>query len=284
MDFGELKKLSLFVDNDCWQRINRYFPKTLKKHNNTSEGIFREIVNYSKRYETKEYEFVDFCNIDLDLLGKLCDLIIKNKLNIHWSVEAIINPNMEEATFRKMQRAGCNKIIFEIITGSDKLLKRMGLNFSTKDTSLLLRFAHQNDIIVGINLILGLPIETDEDYNETLGFLAKNGSIIDEITKITYCLSNYSKKEAFPFAFPFCKYWKQCLSLKQNGNVGFLKEDCRSYLSRISNLGISVVNIEPSPHILDYIGTLIMPYTLKRKELSFFLIMAKVDYSGIIEN
>lgn len=269
MDLSDLKILSLFVDNECWQRINTYFSKPVIKYN-TPEYIFSELKNYLKRYKIKEFEFVDFCNIDLVLLGRFCGLIRRYKLKIHWSAKAIINPGMREAAFRKMKLAGCRKLIFEIITGSDKLLRKMGLNFSTKDISLLLRLAHQNGITVGINLILGFPLETDEDYDETLGFLTENSSIIDEITKITCCLSNYSQKKTFPFTFPFCRYWKQCLGLKRNDNIGFLKEDYKTYLSGISKLEIPIVNIEPNPHILDYIRNLIKPYSLERKELSFF--------------
>jgi len=268
MDLNDLKKLSLFVDNQCWQKLNTYFSApTIER--TSLENIFNKIQYYLKRYKIQEYEFLGFCNIDLHLLKKLCNLIIRHKLNMRWSAEAIINMNMKGATFRKMRQAGCEKITFEIITGSDNLLDKMKLNFTAKDISLLLGLARQNGLIVGINLILGFPLESDGDYNETLEFLAKNTSVIDEITRITYCLSNFSQKEALPFAFPFCQYWEQCSSLKQGNNIGSLKENYKNYLSRISKLGIPIVNIEPDPHILDYVKNLVEPYTLKRKDLSF---------------
>ena len=269
IDYNDIiKRISLFVDNDCWERINTYLSKPTVKYDNF-EYAFKEIQNHLKRYKIKEYEFLDFCNLDLDLLEQFCDLIIGNKLKIRWIAKAIINPDMKETLFRKMQKAGCNKIVFEIIAGSDKLLKKMGLNFSINDTSLLLQFAHQNGIVVGIDLILGSPLETNEDFNETIDFLTKNISSIDEITKITYCLSNYSQKETLPFAIPFCRYWKQCLSLKRDENKGFLKQDYKGYLSELFKLGIPIVNIEPNPQILDYIRSLIKPYSLQRKDLSF---------------
>jgi hypothetical protein len=268
MDLNDLKPLSLFVDNQCWQKVNTYFSTPTIEHISL-ENIFNKIQYYLKRYKIQEYKFLGFCNIDLHLLEQLCNLIIRHKLNIRWSAEAIINTDMKEATFKKMRQAGCEKITFEIITGSDNLLNEMKLNFTTKDISLLLGLAHQNDLIAGINLILGSPLETDQNYNETLEFLTKNISVIDEITKVTYCLSNYCQKEALPFAVPFCKHWNRCLGLKQNDNIGFLEKDHRSYLSGIIKLGIPIVNIEPSPHILDYVKNLVEPYSLKRKELSF---------------
>ncbi len=268
MDSSDLKNLALFVNNDCWQRINTYFSKPNMDYN-LAEFIPREIKNYFKRYKIKDYEFIDFCNIDLDLLKQFCNLIIKHRLQISWSAAAIVNPNMKEADFIKMREAGCRKIIFEIITGSDKLLKKMGLSFNTKDISSLLYLAHQNDISVGINLILGFPFETDEDYNETVSFLIRHTPAIDEITKITYCLCNFFRKEAFPVTFSFCRYWKRCLSLKQDNDISLSKSDYKSYLSGISKPGIPVMNIEPSFHILDYIRDLVASRSLKRKGLSF---------------
>lgn len=279
MDLDFLKNLPLVVDNDCYSKIDAYFSKPASR-DNSPEDVFNLIQNHLKRSKVREFDFIDYCNRDLQFLEKTCDLIIKYKLDMEWSAKALVNRRMKKSLLEKMKAAGCKKLTFEIITGSDRLLKEIGLSFRKKDISYLVRLAHQSGISVGISLILGFPLETDECHNETLDFLSKESSVVDEIGELRYCLCNYSRNEALPFIFPFCKNWEMCLKLRHHKNLGldkntdswFLEGNYKDYLSRISNLGIPIIKIEPNPGILDHIKDIFEPYSLKKDSLTFFFL------------
>lgn len=257
----------LFVDNNCWERLGA-FRRPFGKITKTAEQLFAEIKNYLIKHKVEQFEFADYCNLDLSELDRMCEMIIRDKLNIEWSAPAVVNSNMNGTIFDRMRKSGCKKLIFDLLSGSNVLLNRMGANFTADGASKLLRMCHQEGIAAGVSLIFAHPQETKDDFNETINFLTDNISFIDEIAKITYCLSNYLHSTFS--ALPLCRYWTRCLdhNNRKDSRESF-SIDFNSSISRIFNIGMPVVFIEPDEVIFDYLKE-VDNYVLRSRKLHFY--------------
>ncbi len=262
MENVSAKNLRLFVDYDCWEKIY-LSQQSFRTNSQSPEETFAEIKKYLIRYKIRKFEFVNPCNLNLSVLGQVCTLIIRSKLDIEWSALAIVNPNMDLGILDKIKRAGCKKLIFELFSGSDSLLNKIGAKFTAEQASRILRICHQVDIATGIKLILGHPQETQDSFNRTIDFLTKNINFIDEMTKITYCLSSYFYSDFLPL--PLCYNWVRCFGCAKREKENPFQADYLKSLSKILSLGKPVIYIEPDKSVFDYLKKLDR-YRLRHKK------------------
>jgi len=115
------------------------------------------------------------------MLEELCDLIIKNKINITWGGQAAIRDGMKKELILKMKEAGCFHLTYGLESVSPKILKMIGKEFSPELAERVIRDTHQAGIKTYATLIVGFPTETDEDIIMTSEFLARNRQAIDKV-------------------------------------------------------------------------------------------------------
>lgn len=124
-------------------------------------------------------------NGNLKLLEELCDEIIRLKLDITWSGEAIALKGMEQKLLDKMAKAGCHTLVYGIESGSDSVLSIMRKLSDRENAAKVLRRTHKAGIKVAINILVGFPGETDEDFQATLDFLSENRDNIDRLDGVS---------------------------------------------------------------------------------------------------
>ncbi len=150
------------------------------------EHIINEIKYHVFNNNTKAFEFNDLtCNGNLQQLSRLCELIIESKLKFDWVSYAIIRQDMDFELLSKMKQAGCHTLIYGVENGSDRILNKMGKGYTAKEASEVIRITHQAGIHTNINIIVGFPGETEEDFNQTVEFIRQNKDYIDEITNVS---------------------------------------------------------------------------------------------------
>lgn len=269
MEPFDIKYMQLFMDNDCWR--NLHLGQHLHMGNyKASQQLFTEIKDYIGKYKIKEFRFVDFCNINLSELDNLCSLIHKNKLDIKWSAPALIDPRLDNMLIDNMKKAGCRKLIFDLFSGSDPLLEKIGMNFTVSDASRLIKSCHNNGISVGINLFFGHPLEIQKDIENTVNFLSQNLSFLNEITKITFCLNSYFYSKYYNFLdLSLHRHCDKCLELNKNDSAKFSTIHFNDCISRVASLGKPVVHTEPGIEVFDYLKEL-DNVVLKNKKLFFY--------------
>ena len=159
------------------------------KYRSRSAGhVVQEIAYHIKNNKTKAFEMVDLCcNGDLKQLAQICDLIIDSRLQFPWVSYAIIRDGMTPELFTKLKMAGCDTLIYGVENGSDRILKLMGKNYTAVKASEVIRMTHDAGIRVNINLILGFPGETEDDFNKTLEFVKANRPYVNEVTNVSGC-------------------------------------------------------------------------------------------------
>ena len=242
MKRSDLNNILFFANSCCPGDVSDMSHRTAHVPD-SSQKIFSNLTRCMKKYGVSKYEFIDFCNVDLQDLNCLCHLIIKKRLSLEWSAPALINPRMDEASITSMKKAGCKKLVLNLLSGSDEFLKRIGSNFTTKDVSRLMKACRANGILVGFNLMVGHPQETERDFESTLHFLKDHLSFFDEITKVNYCLCHYLVSRLVEP--PSCKHWTDCLGTRSQGSTESPAKNITYYMSKILKLGKPVVCLEP---------------------------------------
>ena len=140
-----------------------------KKYRTRSvDNVIEEILLTNEKYNINVYSFEDpLFTADKKRIIKLCEKIIKYKLNIKWVCEGHIN-YIDEELLKFMKRAGCNGIAFGIESGNQAILDKIKKNTNLKDIEekIVLTKKYINRVI-GL-FIIGLPGETEETIKDTL--------------------------------------------------------------------------------------------------------------------
>jgi radical SAM superfamily enzyme YgiQ (UPF0313 family) len=184
----DYKPLPLLLSRGCIRRCSYCIDCIMwPKYRFRSPGhIMKEIDYHVVRNHAKAFEFIDLiCNGNLAQLSQLCDLIIASGLKFDWVSYAVIRKDMDFELLSKMKKAGCHTLIYGVENGSDRILQRMGKNYTAAEASQVIRDTHEAGICTNINTIVGFPGETEEDFQQTVEFIQKNKDTIDEITNIS---------------------------------------------------------------------------------------------------
>jgi len=154
----------------------------------TPGHIMDEIKYHVQNNNIKAFEMIDLtCNGNLRQLSELCELIINSRLKFDWVSYAIIRKEMDLTLLSKMKQAGCHTLIYGVENGSDRILKLMLKGYAAKEASEVIQNTHRAGICTNINIIVGFPGETEEDFNQTIEFIRQNKDYIDEVTNVSGC-------------------------------------------------------------------------------------------------
>jgi len=161
-----------------------------------------EVVNGFKLLQEKfnptgYFILNDTINISRSYVEKICDLICKDDVNILWSACARVN-GLDEEIIAKMRKAGCIRLIFGIETASAGLLRKVNKGITIAELENVLRLASKYGIWTGVELISGLPHETEEDINTTINFLINNKEHIDIVYQNIFDLRDHSLMFLYP--------------------------------------------------------------------------------------
>ena len=144
--------------------------------------IFREITEDVARWGAVKLEVNDsLFNGSIRVLDELCGLLIAAGIALPWGGEGIIRREMTPALLAKLKAAGCGFITYGLESASQKVLDLMRKSTDLAVAARVLRDTHDAGIGVKVNIMVGFPGETEEDFRQTLDFLAANRPSIDEV-------------------------------------------------------------------------------------------------------
>lgn len=184
-------KLPLTFNRGCPMRCTYCAaPGTIPKYRwRSAESIFEEIKYQLRKYSDKDG--FDSCspalNFNLNEISKLCDFILKEKIEFEWSGYAIIDPRMSIGLLRKMKKAGCFGLNFGLENGSQRVIDGMRKGFQVKEAERVLRNAYSVGMEIVVNFIIGFPGETEEDFQENLEFISRNWDYISFVGSMDAC-------------------------------------------------------------------------------------------------
>lgn len=146
-----------------------------------------EVEECVNKYGITEFEIEDdVFSFNMQRAVDICDEIIRRGLGskIKWSTPNGIRPeNMNREVLATFKKAGCKYLVFAPESGSQRLLREVYNKFINLDLIAdLVGVCHDLKIRCAAFIIIGLPVQTDEDYRLTKEYiqrLARQG--LDEI-------------------------------------------------------------------------------------------------------
>ena len=100
----------------------------------------------------------------------VCRRIIDRNLNINWNAISRVN-FVDEEMLAWMRRAGCIQISYGVESGSERIRKRLGKDFSTADIEAAFAATIRYGIMARAYFIYGCPGETWETIQETIDLI-----------------------------------------------------------------------------------------------------------------
>jgi radical SAM superfamily enzyme YgiQ (UPF0313 family) len=145
--------------------------------------VFKEIkYQLNKQMGVMHFDFCDsLVNANIRELSHLAELIISEGLKITWGGQAIVRPYMTPEVLSKLKQSGCVCLAYGIESGSTKVLNLMRKGFKVEEAERVIKDTHNAGIDTVANFMFGFPGETDEDFAQTLDFVAKNKEYIKTI-------------------------------------------------------------------------------------------------------
>ena len=156
-------------------------------------NIVQEMKNAVKKTGGRYYYIVqnDICRNE-ESINKFCDSIIEEKLDILWTSPVEGKRFLSKDLFIKMKRAGCKKLFFGVDTGSEKLNELYDRKTILSDLRESIKNCHESGIFVEAFILVGLPQETEKDFQETIEFCKSLENYVDHWIVSKFFLSNKS--------------------------------------------------------------------------------------------
>ncbi|MBI5208701.1 MAG: radical SAM protein [Elusimicrobia bacterium] len=120
-------------------------------------------------------------NDDYAFAEELCRRMISARLGLLWSDCANFR-ELDEALLMTMRRAGCVKLVLGAESCSARMLRYIRKGTTKARIKSLLEASHRVGIWNHVDLIAGMPTETDADVAETTGFLREVAPFVDAFT------------------------------------------------------------------------------------------------------
>jgi hypothetical protein len=152
------------------------------------EQVIAELRHHRNRHGVEDFEFVDMqINSDIERLTRFCEMILDERLGIRWRGNLIAHRKMSRAKFELCGQAGAQSFNFGVESGSSRVLARMGKGFTPEDASENLQHCAWAKIQAFLNIIVGFPRETEEDFRQTCRFIDRNQSFIERVILLSIC-------------------------------------------------------------------------------------------------
>jgi len=136
------------------------------------ENVVSELKYLKKNYKFKSVLFNDdTLNVNKKYVLELCDLIVKEKVNMPWGAYSRVD-SVDKEIAQAMKKAGCFLVKVGYESGSDKLLKSMkkGARATTEQARKATKYFKDAGIQIHGTFIFGMPGETTETIRETIEF------------------------------------------------------------------------------------------------------------------
>ena len=210
----------------------------------TPERLLAEIASLKKLYLAHDFVFNDLIlNADLPALRDFCRLAIARGVRMAFTGQAAIDPSMTIEDFKLLAQSGCSSLVFGIESFSDRVLKAMQKRFSAEQAKKILDLCKQAGIETLINLVVGFPGETEEDFRTTLEFIERNKHLIDKVSAVSTCIVTANSPlernpERYRIILPQKNHWCLWRTEDDQNNYEIRAARLATLCAKLDSLGI----------------------------------------------
>lgn len=138
----------------------------------------KRVIEEMKRLKKMGFKEVhltdDAFTTDMERAKKVCDLLIREKVNLDWALITGARVNqVDYELLRKMKKAGCYMVSFGIESGNQQILNNIKKGITLKQVEQAVGWAKKAGLEVWGYLMIGLPGETEETMRDTIEFAKK---------------------------------------------------------------------------------------------------------------
>ena len=152
----------IFCDTSVFSRQIRF---------HSPEYVIGMVEFLVKHFKIKEIIFEDdqFL-VKRERVEKMCEDLLKAKLNIAWSCSARVNSVNDIDLLKLMKRSGCWQISYGIESANQKILDFAKKAIRIDQVEKAVRLTHKAGILSKGYFIFGLPFENEETMENTIRF------------------------------------------------------------------------------------------------------------------
>jgi radical SAM superfamily enzyme YgiQ (UPF0313 family) len=143
------------------------------------ETIIEDIIALKNKYNSCYFYFFNNAfNYSGEFVDEFCQQIIDREIKIYWSDCGRFN-NLTYERLKLMRDSGCVKLTFGFETGSEKILKLIDKKLDLAKAEQILKWCYDLGIWADMEVIVGLPQESNKDFNDTCDFIQRNSKYIN---------------------------------------------------------------------------------------------------------
>jgi radical SAM superfamily enzyme YgiQ (UPF0313 family) len=188
-----------FIINGCRGNCAFCSGNQIKVQSKDPKKISKDIIKLKKEFKTKYFMFMsNEVNISYDYTLNLAKEL--KKCDILWCDSARLDV-FDKKLIKEVSDSGCIHLTYGLESGSQELLDKMNKGVDVNKASRILKWAHNANIWSHINVIAGLPYETDDDIKKTINYLNENSDYINSLTITKYFVAYNSPIEKNPEKF-----------------------------------------------------------------------------------
>jgi radical SAM superfamily enzyme YgiQ (UPF0313 family) len=171
--FKRLPAINIITSRGCPFRCTYCATQTIwpgKYRMRSIENVIEELKVLTGRYGIKEISFSDDTLPSVHTrIVKLCEEIIKNKIDITWSCNAIVK-FVDKDVLHLMKKAGCHHICYGIESVDTAILKNINKNIKIEDAEKAIAETKKAGIACRASFMFGNMGETVASMAKTLQF------------------------------------------------------------------------------------------------------------------
>ncbi len=136
------------------------------------ENVIEEMKYWINTYKIERFEINDDCfNLNIERAERICDLIIKEGLNIKYEMyNGIRADRVTERLLRKMKASGCVFVSYGCESGNQGVMNNMGKALRIEKVKETMELTNKVGIRSSVNFIIGHKGETYKTAMETIKF------------------------------------------------------------------------------------------------------------------
>lgn len=176
------------------------------------------------------------------------------ELGIVWRAGGVRARTVDAATLKHWKANGCGSVFYGIESGSQKMLDVMEKNITVQMNIDALQRTHEAGLFTIVQLVIGMPGETDETIQETIEFLKKVTPYLHVDRSVPpSALIGINYAQALP-GTPLYEY------ARQHGLIGHAVDDEEKYLIQISD-----TDAYSTDHFINYTGQPLLKVLMWRR-------------------
>ncbi|MBI5892264.1 MAG: radical SAM protein [Deltaproteobacteria bacterium] len=171
--FRRLPAINIITSRGCPFKCTYCATQTIwpgKLRMRSIENVIEELKVLTQQYGIREISFSDDTLPAIrSRMVQLCEAILKNKIDITWSCNAIVK-FVDEDVLRLMKKAGCHHICYGVESVDEQILKNIHKNIKIEEAEQVIKATKKAGIACRASFMFGNPGETVESMQKTLEF------------------------------------------------------------------------------------------------------------------